>query len=369
MNEAYMDNGEPVKEAATKEETDRKCPSCGGKMSFDPKTGKLHCPHCETDVDIAEDPDFVAQELDFNKAEDAAPTNWGVDTKVVKCPSCGAQTIYDSTQISGTCPYCGANQVMDAQDQAKIMAPGGVIPFKVDQKTAAEKFKKWISGKFFCPGKAKQQAHADKFQGMYVPYWTFDADTRSNYTGEYGIDRKVDDGDGKSHTETDWHRTAGVYEESFDDMLECASERMNDGLMRSVSDFDTKQVKEYKSEYMAGFGAERYTIKMKAAWEKAKARMQSIIRSNIESKIRRQYNADHVQHVNAVTSFKNITYKYILAPVWISSFQFEGKTYRFMVNGETGKICGSTPVSKLKVILTIAVVIAVIVLIRFLLMR
>ena len=92
--------------------------------------------------------------------------------------------------------------------------------------------------------------------------------------------------------------------------------------------------------------------------------MQSIVHSNIESKIRREHNADRVQGVREVTSFKNITYKYILAPIWISSYQYMGKTYRFLVNGETGKVCGTSPVSKLKGALTIAAVIAVIVLLK-----
>ncbi|MCR5655464.1 MAG: hypothetical protein K6G07_07505 [Lachnospiraceae bacterium] len=356
-------------EVKNKAEVDRKCPSCGGVMVFDPKSGGMKCPYCDYEEAIEHDDDFEAEELDLNSAKDTMVTDWGVKTKVIKCSSCGAETVYDANTISGECPYCGSKQVMEAGD-VKIMAPGALIPFKVSMEEAKDKFKDWIKGKFFCPSDAKRKAHADEMNGIYVPYWTYDADTNSGYTGEYGVDRKVKDKDGNEKTVTDWHQTTGVIRHFFDDELVPASSKQNTSLLRLIEPFKTKEAVEYKSEYLAGFAAERYTVELQDGWKSA----QKSIKEQIEQMARedimhRHTDADHTRNVMVNTRFRNVTYKYIMAPVWISSFSYQNKVYNFMVNAQTGKISGSTPVSKLKVFLTIVAVIAVIAILYMLLTK
>ena len=59
------------------------------------------------------------------------------------------------------------------------------------------------------------------------------------------------------------------------------------------------------------------------------------------------------------TVYSKITYKYLMLPIWVSSFKYNDKVYQFMVNGQTGKVSGKTPVSAIKVIITILAVLAV----------
>ena len=347
----------------TIKETDKKCPACGGVMDFSPATGKMLCPYCGTEEEIKEEDDFEAQELDFDQAEDTVSCNWGTATKAVICKSCGAQTVYDVNQIANECPYCGSNQVMEAGDE-RVMAPGGVVVFKLDAGQASERFKNWIGRKFFCSGSAKESAKPKTFKGVYVPFWTFDSSTFSSYTGQYGKIRQYRDRDGKMRTRTDWYGTRGVLHFSFDDVLVCASSRQNEQMLRGVEPFNTKEVKPYKPEYLAGFAAERYTVKMKDAWETAKTKMKNILHHEVESKIRMEHATSQVRMINVQTSYRNITYKYLLLPIWISSFQYKDKVYRFVINGQTGKVSGQTPVSWLKVLLTVAAVIAVFILVN-----
>ena len=117
----------------TKEETDKKCPQCGGTMSFDPKTGGMKCPYCDYEEEIIQEEELPkeAVELDFSKAEETANCNWGVETKTVICKMCAGESVYDALQIAGTCPYCGSNQVMEEKGK-NTLAPGGVCTFKID---------------------------------------------------------------------------------------------------------------------------------------------------------------------------------------------------------------------------------------------
>ena len=338
----------------TMKETDRKCPDCGATMDFDPGTGGLYCQYCGHREEIkAENAagDSVASELDFESAEFTGNCDWGVSQKTVTCKSCGAVSVYDALAVANECPYCGSNQVMEAND-VKTLAPNGVVLFKITAKQAGEKFTKWLGGKWFAPRAAKLSAKADKFKGIYLPYWTFDADTYTEYTAEYGKDRTVGSGDNK-RTVTDWHKTSGTYEEFIDDQLVAGTGDQNIQMLRKVEPFDTKDNKSYKPEYLAGFMAERYSIGLKDAWEKGKEFIKSRLKSAIESKILRQHGADHVRNYRGDTTFSNITYKYLMLPVWLSCFNYKGKTYQFIVNGQSGKVGGDYPISPWRVALAI----------------
>lgn len=348
------ENFDDINVVETKDETDKKCPNCGGVMEYDPAAGKIKCPYCdyEEEIKITEDTPLKAEELDFDEADFTANCNWGVKTKTVICEACGAEAVYDDLQTAAVCPFCGSNQVMDANN-VDTMAPGGVVPFAVTDKQASDYFKSWIKKKWFCPKLAKESAKPDKFQGVYLPYWTFDTNTKSNYTGEYGIDHTTKDKDGDTHTHTEWHRTAGTYQAFFDDELVFATDRHDPGILSDLEPFRTEDNKSYKPEYIAGFMAERYSLGIKDAWKRAKDSIREKIMDSVKSKIRRQYNADHVRNVRLNIDFANVTYKYLLLPVWMSSFKYKEKVYHFMVNGQTGKVGGKTPISIPKVVLTI----------------
>lgn len=338
----------------TKEETDRKCPQCAGTMDFDPATGGLKCPFCDYEevIQQAEELPKQAEELDFTKAEETANCNWGVETKTVICKMCGGESVYDALQIAGECPYCGSNQVMEEKGK-NTLAPGGVCVFKIDKNTAGENFTKWLGKRFFCPKIVKETARADKFQGLYLPYWTFDTDTVTNYTARYGKDRRRRKSDGNYETVTDWYNTRGIHKEFIDDELVNASTQHDRSLMAGLEPFNTKENLTYKPEYIAGFASERYAIGLKEGWEKAKSSIYSKLRSNIRKNILREKNADRVDGLKTSTVYNNITYKYLLLPIWISSFRYGDKTYQFMVNGQTGKVAGRTPIDKLKVALVV----------------
>lgn len=348
-----------AKTVSTIEETDKKCPACGGVMDFDPTTGGLSCPYCghTQTISVNEEEPQTAQELDFASAERVENCDWGVAKKTVLCKACGAESVYDALEISAVCPFCGSNQVMEAADQ-NTMAPGGVVPFAITDEKASELFKTWIKKKWFCPKLAKESAKAKHFKGVYLPYWTFDAKTKTDYKGEYGKDRTIER-NGESKTITDWYKTQGHYEESFDDELVVASTNHNQSILKQLEPFNTADNKTYKPEYVAGFVAERYAVGIKDAWKMAMESIKMKLTNSISSKIRTEKDADHVRSLQLDTVYNDITYKYLLLPVWLSSYKYKDKVYQFMVNGQTGKVAGKSPVSAIKVTICIIVVIAI----------
>ncbi|MCL2050162.1 MAG: hypothetical protein FWG91_00315 [Lachnospiraceae bacterium] len=343
---------ETHKFANTLKETDKKCPACAGVMSYDPLTGGLLCPFCEyTEAIKPTSDELSADELCISTADCLESQNWGAEKKIVTCNACGAESIYDVLQISSVCPFCDSNKVMEANCE-NTMAPNGVVPFRISESQAAELFKKWISKKFFAPKEAKESTAAKSFLGIYLPYWTFDTDTVSDYKADYGIDKRVKKGD-KTTTVTNWFKTRGNHLETIDDELIVATTNHNQIMLRELEPFDTADNKAYKPEYVAGFVAERYAIGIKEAWELAKQYISNRLERNVEEKVKKENRADRVRNLKLSTAYKNITYKYLLLPIWVSHYKYREKVYHFMVNGQTGKVSGNAPISALKVALSV----------------
>lgn len=338
----------------TKKETDAKCPSCAAAIGYDPETHMLKCEYCgyteQIEFNAEED---VVKEQDFEDATLTGDHSWGAEKKKVVCNSCGAEAIYDALQTSSVCEYCGSNHVMEASAE-DAMAPNGVVGFLISVAEAGKRFTSWIKGKWFTPSKAKKSAKPEAFTSIYLPYWTFDADTTTVYSAKYGRDRTVRDRNGNTRTVTDWYHTSGVYGEFIDDCLVCGTDRHNADIIDRIEPFDTAACVAYKPEYVSGHIAERYTIGIKSAWESAKNKIQSRLRSNISEKILREHNADRVSGLTLRTTYSNKKYKYIMLPVWMSTFTYKNKVFRFMVNGQTGKVGGKAPVSPIRVAIAVA---------------
>jgi hypothetical protein len=56
--------------------------------------------------------------------------------------------------------------------------------------------------------------------------------------------------------------------------------------------------------------------------------------------------------------FANETWRYLLLPVYVAAYQFEGKVYQVMVNGQSGLVAGQKPVAWWKIWLAIAAMLA-----------
>lgn len=346
---------EEYKSEITEKETDKKCPNCGATVVYDPAVGKMHCEYCGYSCELPKPEEgHNVVEIDFESAVNTESCEWGVEKKSVECKNCGAVSIYDALETAAVCPFCGSTQVMPAATD-KTIAPGGVCPFTVTKEDAGHSFTKWLKKKWFAPKKAKQSANPEAFKGVYLPYWTYDAQTTSNFTGKAGYDHKVKKKDGSTETQTTWRSVSGVYQKFIDDETVMASKRYMYSGVKGCEPFELTKLIPYNPQVLAGFVAERYSIGLKEGWEIAQSSIQNKLRSSINSYIKAHWHCDRAGSVTFSTIYSNITYKYILVPVWMSSFQYKEKTYQFVVNGQTGKVGGKAPVSALRVILAILI--------------
>ncbi|MCQ2531191.1 MAG: TFIIB-type zinc ribbon-containing protein [Saccharofermentans sp.] len=355
-----------IESATTMDVTDTKCPNCGATVKYDPATLSMTCEYCGYSKALPKPEDSAeVQEIDFNSAKIRGNQDWGTKKKSVVCQQCGGETIYDEAETASCCPFCGSTSVMPVDDKEDVMAPGGVVPFEVNREKASGIFKNWIKKKWFVPNEAKKVCEAKNFSGLYLPYWTYDSQTTSSYSAKLGFDKRVKRGDSYV-TETTWRTYTGIYEEFIDDMVVYASKKTTDPNIKAVSSFDFAKLRTYSPEFVAGFAAERYTLGLDDGWKEAKVKIQSQLKSNLGSKLRKQYRADKVGQIFLSTNYDKITFKYVLAPIWIANFKFKDKSYNIAVNGQTGRISGQAPISPIKVAIAIIIAIAVIALFFYL---
>lgn len=340
------------------------CEACGSKMVWDPKVQKLNCTHCGNTRTLPSEADMV-QEQDFTEAlhlEDQ-PKGFGLPTKTFHCNSCGAETAVEPDTSSFQCPFCSSPNVNEEAHAEKIIQPSGIIPFQIRKKEALEKFKEWVKKGWFHPGDLKKIASLEKIAGVYVPFWTYDAMTYSDWTADAGYyyytTESYADKDGNIQTKqvrhTRWVPASGYYEYFFDDILIVGSNGVKQNMVERIYPFDLNEVVNFDSQYILGWNSEVYQKDVKEGFETAESKMDEHIRQQCS----KQVPGDTQRNLRVRTNKRNITFKHILLPIWVAGYKYKNKVFQFLVNGQTGKSGGSKPISAIKVILLILLIIAI----------
>jgi uncharacterized CHY-type Zn-finger protein len=330
-------------------------------MKFSPATGKLKCEFCGTESAI-EDTMEEIKEYDFKSAltrlSDQPPKL--IDKKIT-CSKCGSSFTLTPYSISSNCPYCGTPAITDFVQE---ITPQSLLPFRITQKEAQERFKAWIGSLWFAPSAFTKYFNDNtKLKGYYLPYWTYDSDTITYYRGMRGdtyyvtVTRTVVRNGRQERIRVQeprirWTPVNGSVSVIFDDVTIGASKTISRAIINSVGPWDTGRLKPFDEKYLSGFEAEEYTIGLDNGFEFAKAKMRSLI----EQSIRRDIGGDQQQIYAVDTQYHNVTFKNVLFPLWTASFKWKDKIYRYAINAQTGKIAGERPYSIMKVLLAVIII-------------
>lgn len=362
-----MDNNQTT---ATTSQYDVICKNCSAKLTFAPGTNTLKCEHCGTvnEINISAEP---IEELDFDTF---ANNNESIQHEVmtVKCDTCSAQTSFDADVISGVCPFCGNPIVVSGGSVHRSIQPKALLPFAIDKHKALEMFSQWLNQLWWAPGDLMKMASQEgKLTGMYIPYWTYNAVTYTTYTGERGEDFTEteeyedtnDDGETvintRTVTRTIWYPVSGNVTTTFNNTLVIGSRSLPKHNTEKLEPWDLQNLINFDTSFLSGYKTEIYQVDLKEGFEDAKSKMEGVIRENVINDI----GGFHQRILYMETSYDNKTFKHILLPLWLSSYQYQNKVYRFMINGRTGHVQGERPYSWGKITLAILAAITVIVII------
>lgn len=330
------------------------CDQCGADLRFDPSQGQLSCDHCgHTELLHERFGQETITEQDF-RAGLRADLNEGEmeETRVLSCDNCGAQVEFAPEVHSSECPFC-ATPVVTGTGAHRHIKPKGLLPFALEERDAKSAMNDWLGSLWFAPNSLQRYARKGrKMQGIYVPYWTFDADTRSQYRGQRGTvyyETRTVMRDGKRQSQRvqkiRWRGVSGRVARAFDDVLVLASRSLPKRFTDALEPWDLSRLEPYSPEYLAGFRAEGYTVALDDGFVEARALMDRVIERDVKFDI-----GGDRQRISALeTQVSGVTFKHILLPVWLAAYKYRGKTFRFVVNGRTGQVHGERPYSGWKI--------------------
>ncbi len=363
--------GKPTAEREVKARVKHTCSACGGEAVWNPSRQALVCGFCGTVMPGMED-EAAGQivEHDLAAALRSIPDDkrgWGVQKHSVKCQSCHAISIFDPTRQSQGCEFCGATALVPYEEVKESFSPESLLPMKVSTSKARELIKTWYGSRWFAPTKLKKAALTDTVEGIYIPYWTFDAQVQADWEAEAGYHyyetEEYTDGSGNRQSRqtqrTRWEYVRGNVDHFFDDELVPASAGVQANHLRAIEPFPTADLAPYDPAYLSGWVVERYQIDLVAAAQRSREAMAQQVNTLCHSAVP----GDTHRNLQVRADYSGQTFKHILAPIWMLQYRYGAKNFQVVMNGYTGAISGDYPKSWVKILFAVLAAIMVLIVI------
>ncbi len=324
-----------------------KCPCCKAPLTFSSQTGEMTCEYCGSSFTIeqakaAEEAEKEnAQSSDMTWASQAPSMIKDENGKVTgyRCPSCSAEMVADENTAATECPYCG-NQAIIPESFEGMYKPDLVIPFKVSKEEAQGKLKDFTKGKKLLPKSFTSGNRIENITGLYVPFWLYSCHAQGNVSFE-GIKSKTWDDSNYNYVKKDFYNVVRRGEMDFENIPVDASTQMDDSTMDSLEPFDMSTAVDYDAAYFSGYLASRYDVTEKDAQPRANERVKTSFKNKMHSEV---LGYDEVREKSDNIHLTDAKAQYAMFPVWMMTTKYEGKSYTFGINGQSGRMVGSLPV-------------------------
>ncbi|MEI6343216.1 MAG: zinc ribbon domain-containing protein [Verrucomicrobiota bacterium] len=346
------------------------CASCGAEATWNPAQAALVCSHCGTvapsqPVAGTQAADVIA-EHDLAAALRSIPDErrgWRTARTQVRCQSCTAISVFDPEKIGQRCDFCGSSALVPHEDIKESFTPESLLPLAWAESKVRESVRAWYRSRWFAPSALGTRAMTDTVRAVYIPYWTFDARVHAPWTADSGYYyyemESYRDAQGNFQTRrvqrVRWVPSAGVVDHFFDDQLVPATRGVHATLLRAVEPFPTRDLVPYDPRFLAGWVVERYQIDLVSAARAARESMTMELRALCAA----QVPGDTHRNLSVFPEWSAQTFKHVLVPVWLLTYQYHGRPYQLVINGVTGSIAGERPYSFWKILFLVLAILAV----------
>jgi len=329
------------------------CPSCASQLGYTAEHKKLSCEYCgyQEEYDRSNDK-IIEQSLHdaVTQVKDFIPEATG--KKVFDCDNCGAKFMVEHDKVKVSCGFCGSNNANVEAFEHQYIQPVGIIPFYISREEADKLFAKWVRGGFFHPSKLKKLAAVETLHGIYMPFWTYDANISATWSGEAGTyyyeTRRVRI-NGKMQTQrvqkVRWAHRSGRLDHFFDDVLVVGSDSLEQKHVDRVLPFRLNELVNYDPRLMVNWEVDIYKTEVDQGYEQAEVIMDHKTRNMCSA----QLGGDTQRNLHVKSQKSGQTFKHIILPFWICAYMYNNKTYHFTINGQTGKVYGKKPISWYKI--------------------
>lgn len=333
------------------------CPACGAQAEWDPASQKLRCPFCGTESPYHVDHNQgTVVELDLVKALRELPDDergWQTERRSVQCQSCRAVMVFDPARVGQNCEFCGSPALVDYQEIRAPIRPQGVLPFRIDVSRVRDDIRRWWKSRWFAPGRLAIAALVDTIKSLYIPYWTFDAKVHCPWTAEAGYYYYVNvpgrDSKGRpvmrQERRVRWEPAAGVVDTAFDDEAVPGTQGLPLDLLKTIEPFPTQEVVKYDTAFLSGHVVEHYQVVLLDAAQRSLEQMHA----KLVALCSQQVPGDTQRNLQIAPEYSDRTFKHVLVPIWLLTYDYRAKPYQVIVNGYTGAIAGRRPYSGWKI--------------------
>jgi DNA-directed RNA polymerase subunit RPC12/RpoP len=309
-----------------------KCLNCNAGLEFNPPTQNWKCNYCFSE--------FTKEKLDDAIKQEETLSEDMPELDSYKCTSCGAELIADSTTSATFCLYCKNPTVIKNRFSGKFQ-PKSVIPFRLTQQQAKEIYTKWITKRKFVPSAFKQKTEIDKITGIYAPFWLFDCRADGVIDGEATKIRTWKQGE-YNYTQTKHYRVLRQGNAEYQRIPVDASKKLDDKFMHLIEPYNYDDLTDFSMQYMSGFMAEKYDIEAAGAETVLKERVEGYLEDVLKKTVE-GYSTYSVQ--NKEIALSDTSQDYSMLPIYLLINKYKEKEHIFIVNGQTGKVVGDTPIS------------------------
>jgi len=324
-----------------------KCPCCDAGLIFGNETQKLTCEYCDNSFEIETVKAYnesIKQKDDVFDWENIETQKWTQEEQCsmheFQCPSCGGELITDENTVATFCPYCDNPTIMPSR-LSDGLKPDSVIPFQTSKEDAKVAFLQLCKGKKLLPKEFTQENRLERITGIYVPFWLYDCDT--DFGGNYKATRVHHWSDQHyNYTKTDHFLLKRSAKATFSGIPMDGSSKMEDTFMESIEPYDYSQLSVFDMAYLSGFFADKYDIPSEKGENRIRQRVETALDDEIQASVPGYTTVIpaskqlHIQHNKA---------RYVLLPVWMLNTRYRDKIYTFAMNGQTGKMTGTFPIS------------------------
>lgn len=301
-----------------------KCKNCEGNVVYSPEKHAMYCPYCESEGS-EERRDYTEEDLKI-------------------CPNCGGEVQITEHTSATKCPYCDNYLILNPRVEGEYL-PALIIPFKLGREMCKESLREKFKKCLFAPTDFLSEARLNGIEGDYVPFWFYDYNTNCDFMGEASKVRSWRVGN-TEYIETSFYNIIRNMDVDFQKIPVDASVKMPDDVMELMMPYNYEELEPFRPEYLSGFMGEKYNMVSEQVEGRAKQRMENSVDAFIKESYSGYVNV-HPVH-NRISETERKTY-FGLLPVWKYLYTYKDKEYPFYVNGQTGKIVGTAPISKGKV--------------------
>ena len=275
-----------------------------------------------------------------------------------RCKSCGAEVAVDVDRRSYTCAFCDSNYVVEfTPEQTGRLPPEFVIGFALTPDEARKRFREWVeNNSWFRPGDLSMAQIEGKLSGAYIPFWSFSMLAESRWAASIGehwteTETYTTTEDGKTVTKTrqvqhtEWWNLDGGHHEYYSGYLISGSRGLSQADVKNIQPFHLAALKRYEPYFLAGWLNEEYSVARDDALNISRQEFSRWEKDNIAAFLP----GDTYSNLNVETNFSQINSDLILLPIYVLSYRYKDKLFRFLVNGQTGKTIGEKPLSWRKI--------------------